>query len=489
MLVSKLAERGLGLISTLILARLLLPADFGLVAMAAPVVALVELLGALGMDAALIQRRNLDRAHLDTAFTLNLIVAVAMAVSLWVLAPLAAAYFHEQRLEAVINWLALGNLVQGFGNPGLILFRKDIEMRPEVVVLIGKKLSSLVVAAAAALLIGNYWALVWGTLVSRLVGVGLSYALAPYRPRLTLSATGEVLGFSAWVWVTQLIGLLYLRANDLVIGRLLGATQLAYFNLSTDLATTATSEAVTAISRAAFPALAKISNESQRLRMGLRHILSGVAMFALPAALGIAATSELLIVVLLGPRWMPASEILTAVAISSAVFGITGQFSNAYLALGHPRATAIVAAIGLPTLIGCSVMLIPTHGLAAVNVAYPATAVTITVGHFVLLRRLMPAFRASDWIAAFWRPLIAAGAMYLLVRIAAQWVGPIHGSVDGLVPLTGMIILGALSYAIALLVLWRLSGSPGGPEALIWARLHHGSATVVSRAKKPRFPT
>jgi O-antigen/teichoic acid export membrane protein len=489
LIVSKLAERGLGLVSTLILARLLLPADFGLVAMAAPVVALVELLGALGMDAALIQRKNLERTHLDTVFTLNVIVSAAMAVSMWVAAPFAAVYFHEPRLEAVINWLALGNLVQGFGNPAFILFRKEIDMRPGVIVLIARKLSSLVVAAVAAIIIGNYWALVWGTLVSRFVGVGLSYAMAPYRPRLSLSARAEVLGFSAWVWVTQMLWFLQLRGNDLIIGRLLGATPLAYFNLGVDLAATATGEAVTAVSRAAFPTLAKLSNEAQRLRMGLRHILSGVAFFALPAALGIAATQELLVLVLLGNRWMPVSEILASLAISSAVLGIMGQVANVYMALGHPRAGAVVSAIAVPVLLACSIILMPIHGLASVNIAFPAMAATVSVGHYIMLRRMLPAFRTSDWIAAFWRPLAAAGAMFYTVRAAIKWIGPVHGSVEGIQPLLGVVLLGTLFYAITLAALWRLSGSPAGPEAMIWAKLRHARSSAVSLVRKLRLPS
>lgn len=471
MLAAKLGERGLGLVSTLILARLLLPADFGLVAMAAPVVALIELLGALGMDSALIQRRDLKRSHLDTAFTIGLIVAIVIALSLWLVAPFAAEYFREPRLEAIIMWLALGNLIQGFGNPGFVLFRKEINMRPEVTLLVAKKLTSLLVATVAAIVIGNYWALVWGTLVSRVVGVGLSYAMTPFRPRLSLCERREVLGFSAWMLVVQLLSYLQLRANDLIIGRLLGTSQLAYFIIAIDLAASAPGEAMVAISRAAFPTFAKLSSDTQRLRIGLRNILSGVAILAFPAGFGIAATAELLVQVLLGERWMPAAEIVASLAICCAVFGIMSQVPYVYMALGRPRVAAAVSALSVVALVGTSIAVIPSHGLRGVNIAYPAMAATVTLGHFMMLRYILPEFRTSDWVAAFWRPLVAAGAMLVVLRFAAQWFGLIQGSAAGILPLTLLIVLGVVTYIGILSVLWRLSDSPDGPEAMVWMKL------------------
>lgn len=471
MLLSKLAERGLGLVSTLILARLLIPADFGLVAMAAPVVALIELLGALGIDSALIQKRDISRQHLDTAFTLNLIVATTVTAALWLIAPLAAVYFREPRLEAVISWLALGNLVQGFGNPGIIMFRKEIEMAPEVIVLLGKKLSSLLVAATAALLLGNYWALVWGMLLSRFVGVALSYMLSPFRPRLSLTARKELLGFSTWVLVIQILNYLHHRANDLIVGRLLGASQLAFFSIAMDLAATVPGEAMVAISRAAFPTLSKLTGDTERLRMGLRNILAGVAILALPAAFGIAATSELLVMVLLGPRWMTVAELLGPLAISCAVLGIMSQISYVYLALGRPRISALVSVFGVITLVSFSIILIPTNGLSGVIVAYPLMAAAVAVGHFFCLRQNLPEFLFSDWITVFWRPVFAATAMYVSVRTTKEWLAPVHDSVAGVLPLTALITLGVVVYGISLIFLWRIAGSLDGPESLVFEKI------------------
>lgn len=471
MFAAKLAERGIGLVSTLILARLLWPEDFGLVAMAAPVVALVELFGAWGIDAALIRNRNVTRAHLDTAFTLNLIVCAVIALVLWILAPFAAVFFREARLDSVIKWLSIGSLIQGFGNPGFVMHRKDIQMAPEVMLLLVKKGTSLLVATIAALILGNYWALVWGTLASRAVGVAFSHRMTSYRPRISLSEYREVLGFSLWMLIIQILYFLQLKVNDLIIGRLLGTTQLAYFNVGMDLATSATGEASVSIARVAFPALAKIGDDRLRLASGLRKVLAGVAVFALPAAFGIAAMPDLIVAVVLGIRWMPVADILPAIAISSAAMGIASQVTSVYMSLGKPSLAAFVSIGSTVALVAVSLAFVPARGLAGVNVAYPAMAASAVLGHIIILKSVLPEFRMFDWISALWRPILGSLVMYCIVEAATRAVTPVTSSFAGMLPLLGLVGLGASVFGSVVYVLWRIGGRPDGIEAMVWRKI------------------
>jgi len=471
MLAAKLAERALGLVSTLLLARLLFPEDFGLVAMAAPVIALVELMGALGVDAALIQRKKITRAHLDTAFTLQLIVASLVATTLWCIAPLAAEFFREPRLTAVIYWLALGQCIQGFANPSFILFRKEVNMKPEVLLMLATKLTSLFVAVSAAIILRNHWALIAGMLTSKMLNVGLSYAMSPYRPSLSLSERRDILGFSYWMLAIQILNYLQLRTNDLIIGRLLGPTQLAFFSISVDLAATAPGEASMAISRASFPTMSKMTDDPERLRFALRNILAGVALFALPVAFAIAALADFLVIVLLGERWIVAATIIPALALSAAILGIMGQIPYAYMALGKPRLAAFISAMAVVVLVLVSLWAIPVYGLQGVRIAYPAMAISVVIGHTATLRFVMPGFTLGDWFRALWRPLVASLVMYVLASGSATVIGQPTGSLAGLPPLLGLAAIACASYVAAVAVLWWLSGRPEGPEALIWSRL------------------
>jgi O-antigen/teichoic acid export membrane protein len=124
MVLFKLLDRGIGLVSTVVLARLLLPVDFGVVAMASSVIALAELLGSFSFDVALIQHKRARREQFDTAWTLNLLFALGCAGALALAAYPAAAFYSEPRLQPVILVLAAGTLVQGLENVGVVAFRK-----------------------------------------------------------------------------------------------------------------------------------------------------------------------------------------------------------------------------------------------------------------------------------------------------------------------------------------------------------------------------
>ena len=139
MLGFRLAQRGIGLLSTVVLARLLVPEDFGLVAMAMAIYGLVDLLSQFGFDTALIHKQDADRRHYDTAWTLNLVFRTLCGLLLIIAAPLGASLLEEPRLEAVIYVIAIVSLVQGFENIGIVAFRKDFHFNMEFHFRIAKK--------------------------------------------------------------------------------------------------------------------------------------------------------------------------------------------------------------------------------------------------------------------------------------------------------------------------------------------------------------
>ena len=123
-IVARLSDRLIGLVSTVILVRILVPADFGLLAMATSIIAMLALISDFSFDLALIQNPKAERRHYDTVWTLNLLFSIAYALMLVLLAQPAAHFYHEPRLAAVMEWLALGTLIGGFTNVGIVAFRK-----------------------------------------------------------------------------------------------------------------------------------------------------------------------------------------------------------------------------------------------------------------------------------------------------------------------------------------------------------------------------
>jgi O-antigen/teichoic acid export membrane protein len=219
MVALKLSERAFGLVSTVVLARVLIPEDFGLVAMATAVLAIVELLQALGFDITLIRTPDARREHYDTAWTLNLMLAATCALLLVLSAHHAARFYHDPRVEPVIWALAAGVLASGFENIGIVALRKELEFQREFWFRLTKKVITIIVTLSCALALRSYWALVIGMICSRIFGVGLSYVFHPYRPRLSLAEARSFVGFSKWLLLGSVLGVLRTRGAHLLVGR------------------------------------------------------------------------------------------------------------------------------------------------------------------------------------------------------------------------------------------------------------------------------
>ena len=175
----KLLDKSIGLISTLVLVRVLTPSDFGLVAMAMAVVALLELMSAFGFDSALIQRQDTARSHFDTAWTFNVIFGVCIALFLVAMAVPAAAFYREPRLEQMLPVLAIGAVVGGFENIGTVAFRKELNFRMEFIYLFIKRIAVFAVVITLALTLRSFWALIFATIAGKAMAVLISYLLHP----------------------------------------------------------------------------------------------------------------------------------------------------------------------------------------------------------------------------------------------------------------------------------------------------------------------
>src|SRR5579883_1004638 len=241
--------RLLGIVSVVILGRLLTPADYGLVALATAIIAALELMTAFSFDVALIQRQNLSREHYDTAWTITILFSIVVGIALMGLAIPAARFYEEPRLEAVMYVLAIGTVVEGLQNVGVVAFRKEMDFRKEFIFQVAKKVVAFGVTVPLAFWLRNYWALVAGITAGKIGGTLLSYFAHHYRPRLSTAVWGELFHFSRWLFINNFFGFLRAKTSDFVVGKIAGPAALGAFNLSVELSQMPTSEFVAPINR------------------------------------------------------------------------------------------------------------------------------------------------------------------------------------------------------------------------------------------------
>jgi len=466
----RLVDKGIGLASTVFLARLLVPADFGVVAMAMGVVALLDVFSAFGFDTALIQRGNVDRSRYDTAWTFNIALGAFVATGLLVLAWPASVFFHQPALTRVLCALALASLLQGFENIGLVAFRRDLNFRAEFLIMTWKRLLLFGVTIGSAYWLRSYWALVIGMVLGRAIGVALSYVVHPYRPRLSLAARGELFSFSKWVLGTNLLSFALQRSSDLIIGRTLGPRELGLYNVSSELAALPASELVAPINRATYPGFARLADDRAALRVEYFTFIGFVAMIALPAAVGVASIAELVVPVVLGPNWLDAVDIVKICALGGTCQVIQSPNYGIYLAIGKPRKQVLINSIQLAVLLPTMIVLASLYGTKGAAVAFALSCAAVLP---VNLRTVLPELKARfrEFVTVTWRPLVGAVVMYTALQL---WSPPVAALSVGeqLLLLIESIAAGVALYTLTVFICWLAGGQPRATETTIASKTH-----------------
>ncbi len=465
MVLFKAMDRGVGLVSTVILARLLVPADFGLVAIAMSVVALFEMMSAFGFDSALIQRQDVSRKHYDTAWTFNVIFGCTIAVFLLLVAVPAADFYEEARLRLILPALAVGALVGGFANIGTVAFRKELDFNLEFIFLFSKRMAAFVVTMTLAYTFRSYWALVGGIVAGKLLSVAISYRLHPYRPRFCLQGSRDLLNFSKWLFISNFLLFLHAKADSFILGRTVGVHSLGIYNIATEIAVIPSTDMIAPINRAVYPAYSKLAVDLENFRKRFVTVFGTIALIAVPASVGLACVAENAVLVLLGDQWVEAVPILTLFTVAGLASALQSNLYLGVMALGKPKANtiinAILTSISLPLIVTASIR----YGVLGAAWVHLALSICLYLSLSVVFLRLT-GLALGRYVNALWRPAVAAGIM--AIALFAVDSVDLGRNISPILMLALRILLGAATYSISIFVLWGMCGRPEeSPESAL----------------------
>lgn len=453
------AIRGVGLVSTVILARLLSPDDFGVVAMAMVAVAILESFTSTGTDLALLRNTEATREHYDTAWTIEIIQAVVLAVVLFTTAPLVGGHFEDPRVTEVIRILSLRALIGGFQNIGVVNFRRELQFGTEFRFGIARKLATFLVTVTAAFWLRSYWALVIGQVLGRVVEVSISYWMSDYRPRLTLSRFRDIWGFSQWLVLARFARLVNRQFDRWVVGTIAGASAMGHYYVASDFAASPSDEVVLPMSRAAFPVYSRLQDDPEALRQAFHNVLASMTAISFVMGLGMAVVADDFVRVALGPKWLEAIPLMPWLGIFGALYGVAHTLDIFLLATGRERLTALMTT-------GNAVLTVPAlllgghvSGIIGIAAAKALMAFAFVLALAIATTRRPPVTLRVLW-SALWPTLTTSLTMVAAVKLL-QAVSPIDSAVLGLLRDVGA---GAIVYIAATAALWNLRGRPDGIE-------------------------
>ncbi len=478
MVLFQLLDRVLGLISLLILVRLLSPTDFGIVAMGGSFVAMAELLIAFGFDIALIQHPNPTEEHFHSAWTCNVLLGCAITTILLAVAWPAAHFYRQAEVFWVLCALAFGPLLTSLENIGVVRFRKELQFRKEFTFRASRRLLAFVVTLPLAFLLRSYWALVGGILMTKLGSSVLSYMAHEFRPRFCLAKAKELFGFSKWLLFINILGFFRERCTDFVIGRLYDPASLGLYNISYEISNIPTADLSASINRAYLPGFAKI-DAGDDLRTAYGNAMGILALIALPAAAGIYAVAPFFVSVALGSKWLESIALVEILAFNGAVLMFHSSMGAVLMARGFPDYVTKTVGLYVLLLFGMLAVFVTRYGVAGAAYAVLGTSVIMTPAFLYLMKRQI-GVGAEVFARAIIRPALASILMALIVRWALPEYERSMSIQHAASLLVGGVALGIAVYAVTVTLLWVIAGRPVSAERLVLERIRNTVSRLLS---------
>lgn len=459
---ARLASRVVDLLTLLVLARFLGPADFGLVASAMTVIFVVEAILEMPLAAALLLLPDTSTRPYQTAFTLGLIRGILIAAIIAALSLPIASFYGNDRLIPLICALALAPAIRGVVSPGMIVFEKAMDFRRRAVLeLLGKGAAALV-AITVAVTTGSYWAIAAGTIVAPTVMMVCSYVMAPMWPRLTLAdwpLFSEIIG---WNFATQTLNAVNWQIDRILLPRYTDATSFGQFTVAGDLASLP--HQVIAVP-AAGPLTSAFAAARENGTLKEVYLKSSASLFLMltPILCFIAVLSGPIIRVLLGPQWQDAAPILTAMALLGLVSVPSVPMSHLAFVVGQSRNTTIRSFLELLVRVPLTLAGVLLFGIPGAIAAKAGSTLAVCTSTFFLTRS-MTDVSIRDQMAVLVRPilsvLLACGVLFACTAYL-DFEGNLYVSFL----LSGVAY--CLTYAVFVYVFWVMAGRPHGMEASI----------------------
>jgi len=371
MLTLRIAERLLGLVRTVVLARILAPDDFGVMGVTLLAMSALETISQTGFDVALIQRKEDVHKYLDTAWTIQVIRGLLLFGVLLAIAPLVAEFFDSPESIMITRVVATVELLKGLTNTGVIYFQRDLDFRKRFVYQFGGTFANLATTLVAALLLRDVWALALGLVTGQVLRCALSFLMHPYRPRLRVDwqKGGEIFGFGKWVTATSIVVFLAVNGDDALLGKLLGTAALGLYQMAYLFANLAATEVTHIISQVALPAYSRVQDNSDRLRSAFLKTLQTTLFLSTPMSVGVLFLGPDFVRIFLGEKWTPMVASLQILAISGLIRATVATGGPLFNAASRPHLNFWMNLVRMAVMATTVFPLTRYYGLAGTSVA------------------------------------------------------------------------------------------------------------------------
>lgn len=461
---TRMVVKILGFVNTIVMARLLMPEDYGLVAMSMLIVSLVQTMLDFGAVTALMRKEHLSKDDIDSAWTLRLIQCAAAATLIAIAPLIVVPIFDEPRVTYILWTVAVSLLVMGMASLAPIIAIKEFDYRLGFKIDIVGKLASVAVTVLFGFVLRDYRALVIGIAVGYITPFFLTYALHPLRHTINIKKIPEIWSVTKWLMVAGIGGFVLRKGDELAAAKIGTTAEYGNYNVGADLGSLPVAEVGPAMLKALLPVLATMQSDIERTNLALTKTLGALGTLIWPLGLGTFATAELLTLIVLGPKWQAAATFVGIYAIITVLQTMANPLNSLLTLRSHTRIQSHLVWLEFSTFVVISIILTPLFGLIALAWAR-LIASTLNLCWALLVAASYCRLSIGGLLLNLLRPFGGAFIMAVLVVKLPIWPNQIH------LHMLAVVSAGALFYTAWCLITWQMAGRPEGLESTIWDRV------------------
>jgi len=315
LIVVRLFQRLVGLISLVILARLLTPDDFAIVALSAMIIHFFDVLSNVGSEQYIIQKGHVSDQDLNTAWTIDILLKSGLWLLLLSLNTPIANFFQHPELQEALFVASFILIINACKNPGVSLFKRNLDYQQIFKLYVIQKLLSFIIVLIVAIETRSFWALIIGDIVASLTFTLGSYFIHNYRPKLSIAKIKAQWGFSRWLLFKGIIGYCRSQIDTFIVSKFFSSAQLGKYYLTRDIAMLPSQNILTPAIEPLLAAFKENRHEKSLLAQQVRFSLFVISLITIPVALFIWNFSQPIVDTLLGEQWTTTYNLLSAMAL------------------------------------------------------------------------------------------------------------------------------------------------------------------------------
>jgi PST family polysaccharide transporter len=431
---SQAAKFLLNLASTIVLARLLTPRDFGLVAMVTVVTGFVAIFRHAGLATPTVQREQITHAQVSNLFWINLGVSALCALIVAALSPVLARFYHDSRITYIAVALSTTFLIGGFRVQHLALLKRQMQFKAIALIEVGSMATGVFVGIVMALLQFRYWSLVGLSLATEIAAFVLTGTVSRWRPQLPSrgSGIGPLVAFGAHQTAGNFIFSLARGCDNLLIGRFYGPVELGLYSRAAALVSRPMEQFLLPIDAVFLPTLSRLQSQPERYRSTFLRLYETIAMSVFFFSSLLLALAMPVTLVLLGPKWQQVSAIFAGFTFTAIQLPLSTAANWLLTSQGRGKDILRVTSINAVLTLASFIVGLP-FGPLGVAIAFSATGLLVRLPILYYIAGRHGPVSTSDLWVRFLRHL----PLWLLMLLAT-WL--MHSTVANLRPLIQLLI-------------------------------------------------